>query len=42
MLAGPRINLAVRHFQSFIPNSIMIKKIEDSTCMYKVEKNDQH
>ena len=42
-LAGPGINLAVRHFQSFIPNSGTIKETEDSTCMYAVTvKNDQH
>ena len=37
-LAGPRINLAVRHFQSFIPNSEIIKETEDSTCTYTVKK----
>ena len=37
-LAGPRINLAVRHFQSFIPNSETIRKTGDSTCTYAVKK----
>ena len=41
-LAGPRIDLAVRHFQSFIPNSGTIKETEDSTCMYAFKKDDQH
>ena len=41
-LAGPRIDLAVRHFRSFIPNSGTIKETEDSTCMYAVKKDDQH
>ena len=37
-LAGPRIDLAVRYFQPFIPNSGMIKETEDSTCTYAVKK----
>ena len=37
-LAGPRIDLAVRHFQSFIPNSGTVKETEDSTCTYAVKK----
>ena len=35
-LSAPRIDLAVRHFYSFIPNSGMIKETEDSTCTYAV------
>ena len=41
-LAGPRIDLAVKQFQSFIPNSGTIKETEDSTCTYAVKKDDQH
>ena len=41
-LAGPRIDLAVRHFQSFISNSGMVKETDDSTCTYAVKKNNQH
>ena len=37
-LAGPRIDLAVRYFQSFVPNSGTIKETEDSTCTYAVKK----
>ena len=37
-LAGPRIDLAIRHFQFFIPNSGTIKETEDSSCMYAVKK----
>ena len=36
--AGPGIDLAVRHFQSFIRNSGTIKETEDSTCTYAVKK----
>ena len=37
-LTGPRIDLAVRHFQSFIPNFGMVKETEDSKCMFAVKK----
>ena len=37
-LAGPRIDLAVRHFESFILNSGTIKETEDSTCTCAVKK----
>ena len=33
----PRIDLAVRHFQSFVPNSGTIRETEDSTYTYAVK-----